>query len=314
MIRGKLFVMRTLSLVAVLLVLSSCVTLRPPSTETIERTPARLARGTYLATALADCVGCHSPRDWSYALGRVTPGTEGSGGEAYDARMKFPGSIVPSNLTSDAETGLGTASDGALLRALREGIGVDGRVLFPFMPYPLFRQLDDEDARSLVVWIRSLAPVKQARPPTHIAFPISLFIRGVPKPVDGPVHAPNPNDSRAFGRYLTTIAGCKECHSPVARGQVIEARAFGGGRTLTMPTFTVVTPNLTSAPGTFTSKATREEFIARFKSFETFDPNTRAEPGVNSLMPWAAYAHLTEADLGAIYDYLRSLSAIVDAH
>jgi hypothetical protein len=302
------FVWLPMRLAPILLVLCACVTVRPPSTERLEATPARLARGAYLATAVSDCVGCHSPRDWSFYLAPVKPGTEGSGNEPFDARMKYPGSIVPSNLTSDPQTGVGTASDGELLRALREGIGRDGRVLFPSMPYRDFRELDDEDAKALVVWMRSLPPVKAERPRTHVNFPVSLFIRSVPRPVEAPVRAPPREDVVATGRYLVTIGWCKECHSPVSMGQVIEEKAFSGGRTLTMPTFTSVTPNLTPYPGTFIAAATREAFIARFKAFEHLgEAPSKAEPGTNSQMAWDRYAQMTPEDLGAIYEYLRTL-------
>jgi len=138
-----------------LLVLCACVTVRAPSTERVEVTPARLARGAYLATAVTECVGCHSPRDWSFSLAPVRAGTEGSGGEASDARMKFPGSVVPSNITGDGETGVGNASDGELRRAMQEGIGLDGRV----MAWDRYAQMTTEDLGAIYEYLRSLPPL-----------------------------------------------------------------------------------------------------------------------------------------------------------
>ncbi len=46
-----------------------------------------------------------------------------------------------------------------LARAIREGIGHDGRALFPIMPYSHFRSMSDEDVASVVVFLRSLRPV-----------------------------------------------------------------------------------------------------------------------------------------------------------
>jgi hypothetical protein len=57
----------------------------------------------------------------------------------------LPGRIVAPNLTPDKETGAGTWTDDMFTRALREGIGHDGRALFPLMPYVNFRKLSDED-------------------------------------------------------------------------------------------------------------------------------------------------------------------------
>ena len=51
----------------------------------------------------------------------------------------LPGRIVAPNLTPDPETGAGTWSDDQFARAIREGIGHDGRALFPIMPYQHYR-------------------------------------------------------------------------------------------------------------------------------------------------------------------------------
>ena len=44
-----------------------------------------------------------------------------------------PGEFYTRNLTPDAETGLGNVADSAIARALRYGVGYDGRALLPFM-------------------------------------------------------------------------------------------------------------------------------------------------------------------------------------
>ena len=41
------------------------------------------------------------------------------------------------------------------MRALRQGIGHDGRTLYPLMPYQYFRSLSDEDLASVIVFERS---------------------------------------------------------------------------------------------------------------------------------------------------------------
>ena len=49
---------------------------RPATAEKIEATPARLARGEYLALHVVDCLLCHSEAKFDrYGLPRV-PGTE----------------------------------------------------------------------------------------------------------------------------------------------------------------------------------------------------------------------------------------------
>jgi hypothetical protein len=57
--------------------------------------------------------------------------------------------------------------------------------------------------------------------------------------------------------------------------------------------------------------ATREEFIARFKAFEPLVANPPAAPsGQNTVMGWLAYAGMTPEDLGAIYDYLKTVKPV----
>ena len=71
----------------------------------------------------------------------------------------------------------------------------------------------------------------------------------------------------------------------------------------------VVTANLTPAPHTYLGQATKEQFIGRFRSFASFDSSNAPTPppGQNTVMPWLAFAHMTDEDLGAIYDYLKTV-------
>ena len=104
---------------------------RPLTARTFERTPERLARGKYLVEGVAGCPVCHSETDASQPGLPVRAGREGSG--RIWAAEGNPWLVSP-NLTPDPETGAGTWSDDALARAIREGIGHDGRALFPIMP------------------------------------------------------------------------------------------------------------------------------------------------------------------------------------
>ena len=56
----------------------------------------------------------------------------------------------------------------------------------------------------------------------------------------------------------------------------------------------------------------RDRFIGRFKAFA--DPESVASPGAlkfgNTVMPWSRFGGMTEEDLGAIYDYLRTLPPV----
>jgi hypothetical protein len=71
----------------------------------------------------------------------------------------------------------------------------------------------------------------------------------------------------------------------------------------------VVTANITPASHTFMGQATKELFIGRFHSFAAFNASNSpaAPPGQNTVMPWLAFSQMTDEDLGAIYDYLKTV-------
>lgn len=281
----------------------------PASTEKVEATPARLARGEYLVEHVSDCMGCHSDHLTTYGF-PVKPGTKGVGGYIFDEKIGFPGIVAAQNITSDPDTGLGKWTDGEILRAMREGVDREGNALFPMMPYQHLRSMSDEDAKSVVVYLRTLPPIKHAVPDKHLSFPLNFIVKFIPKPLDGPVAHPDTKDRLAYGKYLTTIGGCHECHTPHDdKNRLVEGEDFSGGWKMEGPWGTNYTANLTPAPHTFMGRATKEEFLGRFKAFAAFTPETApaCPPGRNTVMPWLAFSHMTDDDLGAIYDYLKTL-------
>src|SRR5579859_6178357 len=158
---------------------------RALTNRTFESTPQRVARGRYIATALSGCSYCHTPHDWASAGTPMVVGKEGAGEVLPYADL--PGRIVAPNLTPDTETGAGRWTDDQLARAIREGIGHDGRPLFPIMPYQHYRNMSDEDLASIVVYLRSLPAVHNPLPSTDIIFPVKYLIRSAPEPVTAPV-------------------------------------------------------------------------------------------------------------------------------
>lgn len=286
---------------------------RPPSTERIEQTPARLARGAYLVEHVAHCLGCHSDALADrYGL-PVKPGTAGQGGFPFGREFAVPGVVCAQNITPDPEHGLGSWTDGEVLRALREGVDRKGGALFPMMGYKAYSQFSDEDAKSIVAYIRTLKPVKHSVPPKKLDFPVNLFIKLVPKPLDGPVTAPDPKTDRlGYGRYLAIVGGCRECHTPHdSKGKLLPGRDYSGGWEMKGPWGRNVTANLTPHADAYLGKATKAEFIGRFKSFESLriDPPV-APKGRNTVMPWVPMSGMTEDDLGMLYDFLKTLPAV----
>lgn len=285
---------------------------RPPSTVRIEATPERLARGKYLVHHVNDCLGCHSDHLTTFGF-PIKPGTEGQGGIEFNEGVGFPGVLRARNITPDPETGIGRWSDGEILRAMREGVDREGNALFPMMPYVHLREMSDEDAQSVVAYLRTLKPVRHDVAKATLKFPLNYIVKFIPKPLDGPVSAPDRSNSVAYGRYLTKLSGCYECHTPHDdKNQLLEAKAFSGGWEMVGPWGRNRTPNLTPHPATFVGRATKAEWIGRFRAFASLNAANAPEAakGRNTVMPWLAFSAMTDEDLGAIYDYLKSVPPI----
>jgi mono/diheme cytochrome c family protein len=278
---------------------------RPASTAKIDATPEKIARGRYLVHHVSDCLGCHSDHTLEFGM-PIKPGTEGMGGFVFDKNLGFPGVVAAQNITPDHETGLGAWTDGEILRAIREGVDRDGKALFPMMPYSGFRHLADDDAEAIVAYLRTMHPVKNQVPAKKIDFPVNLFVKFAPQPVTGRVTAPDRKDTIAYGKYLSTIGGCHECHTPHDdKNNLIAERAFSGGWQMKGPWGRNFTSNITPHPSTWMGQTTREAFIGRFRA--TYSDAQPVPKGRNTIMPWRAFSGMTDQDLGAIYDYLKTL-------
>jgi mono/diheme cytochrome c family protein len=288
----------------------------PPSDIKVAMTPERIERGKYLFEGIADCDGCHSQRDFTRVIGPVVPAGRGRGVVMSEIVPELPGTVVAPNLTPDAETGLGAWTDGEKIRAIREGIGRDGRALFPMMPYQAFRRMSDDDVQSLVAYMNTLAPVRHPLPPTKLAFPVNLMIRSAPQPA-GSVATPDRSDRLKYGEYLVTVGGCGGCHTPVERGAPIAGKEFAGGEKFDAPAYGVVySANITPDLETGIGKWDEEFFVKKFYDYREYDekgPPKVTGPEQFTLMPWLALSRLTRDDLGAIYTYLRTLKPIRNA-
>jgi mono/diheme cytochrome c family protein len=268
-----------------------------------ESTPARLARGEYLVNFVSDCMGCHAEHDWTAHDAPILPGTLGAG-QDMNLLKGFPGQVTAPNITPDPETGAGTWTDDQLARAIREGVGHDGRALFPFMPYLDYRTLSDEDLASIVVYVRSLKPIRKERPTTSLIFPVKYLIRSVPQPLDASVPEPDLSTPEKRGAYLVSIGGCTDCHTPQdTHGQPLPGMDFAGGFVLDGPWGRVAATNITPDPSGI-------QYYDTTLFIQTLRTGFVGARRLSQIMPWHTHRGMTDEDLSAIFASLKTLKPV----
>ena len=266
--------------------------------------PAVIERGRYIVRNLAPCAACHvSAADRAAYMEGVDVAL--AGGFVFDIP---PGRFYTVNLTPDADTGLGRVSDRAIARALRHGVGHDGRALLPFME---MQGLADDDLEAVVSYLRTLPPVRHAVP-AHEYTLLGRVLRATV--LANPIGPAEPPPARApqgvsidTGRYLVeSVSLCWACHTERSQmtGELTGPR-FGGTTGFTEtddPDHSWSPPNITSDPETGRlGRMSEDQFVARFRL-------GRVIP--RSPMPWQAFARLAEDDLRAMYQYLKSVPPV----
>jgi hypothetical protein len=274
---------------------------RALTNRTFEPTSKRIERGRYITTGLSGCVYCHSPHDWTAPGTPIVAGKEASGEVLPYADL--PGRIVAPNLTPDPETGASRWTDDQLARAIREGVGHDGRALFPIMPYQHYRNMSDEDLASIVVYLRSLPAVHNQLPATEIIFPVKYLIRSAPQPVTAPVAGVGSSDQIDYGTYLADQAGCVDCHTPQVRGQSVPGMDFAGGFLFTGPWGSVASANITPDP----SGIPYYDEALFLNVMRTGQVRARK---LSPIMPVMVYKNLTDDDLKALFAFLRTIKPV----
>jgi mono/diheme cytochrome c family protein len=275
----------------------------PTSSEAIER-------GRYLVHHVAGCVGCHSPVQDTVPGEPPVEGKLGSGRD-FGEIPNYPVHIRARNLTPDPETGLGGWTDGEIARAMREGVSKDGSTLFPQMPYMTYREtLRDGEVLDIIAYIRTLKPVKNDPGRTSVAFPISMFIRGAPRPLEAaPPPAPSPSDKMARGKWLLRTCSCNDCHDSVTdKMEKIPGKALAGGFKFPLPGTKgyAIAPNITSDKATGIGSYSDEDLRRVIEE-------GKGKDGRNLyVMPWSYYKGMTREDKDALFAALRDVPAVAN--
>jgi cytochrome c553 len=286
--------------------------IRPVTDAKIDQTPPRLARGGYLVNQVMSCGGCHTTR----ATGNILLEPERSdaflgGGNFFPA--KGLGKLWIPNLTPDPESGLGDWKDDEILRALRDGVSRDGHFLLPMMPFVEYQHLSDEDARSVVAYLRSIPPVRAAAPRAENELglmPKVLFkLVGVQmhKPVTTAAE-PDRANKIAYGQYLGRIGSCTGCHSMTEKGpRAEEDPLFMAGAEVPFedPGLGSVyprnlTPDIETGLGNYDVGAIKQAL----RSGRRLDGKLMAPP-MSIIIPHVS--GLAEEDLDALVAWLKSL-------
>jgi mono/diheme cytochrome c family protein len=69
------------------------------------------------------------------------------------------------NLTPDSDTGIGKWTEQNFIDTIRNGKAMGkGRPLLPPMPWPMYRNLTDEDLKAMYAYLKTIQPVKNRVP------------------------------------------------------------------------------------------------------------------------------------------------------
>ncbi len=127
--------------------------------------PGRTAEhGKYVASNMAGCADCHSPRNLQN--GEFYPDSLFTGGNiAFGKEEGDPVYAFARNIRPDPETGIGGWTEEDFLQAVTTGMRPDSTVLVPHMPYAYYKFLSEDDLRSMYAYLRSLPPIRRTVPP-----------------------------------------------------------------------------------------------------------------------------------------------------
>ena len=253
----------------------------------------QIERGRYLAIA-GDCSSCHT-----------VPGSGQpfAGGRPIETPF---GVVVGANITPDPDTGIGAWSDETFVRALREGEGHDGQLLYPAMPYPYYTKLTESDALAIRAYLNTVKPVRNAVVSNKLPFPFDVregmaawnalyFKSGEFKP--------DPTKSAEWNRGAYLVQGlghCGACHTPKTQlGGDDRARTFQGNALQGW-----FAPNITNDNERGLGGWSVADIVAYLKNGHNA---TTASTGIMGEEITLSSSQMTDADLTAIATYLEDL-------
>jgi len=236
---------------------------------------ASLAWGRHLMEAVTKCQDCHD--------GDL-------GGKMMVDDPAFA-RLATANLTG-GRGGLAEYTDADFERAIRHGVGRDGRPLI-FMPSDAYGALTDEDLATLLGYLRTFKPVDREHPDPRVG-PVAraLYLTGkfplLPVEMtqhDAPRGSRQPGVTVPYGQYLATIGGCRSCH-----GQQLAGDANPDAPDITVGRL---------------AAWKEEDFFRALREGRRPDGS-----GIDPIkMPWVRSGLMTDDEARAVWIYMRSLPA-----
>jgi mono/diheme cytochrome c family protein len=253
-----------------------------------------VAKGAELAH-LGNCLGCHTDE----------------GGKAYagGTPIKTPfGTIHGTNITPDADTGIGRWSQEAFARAMREGVDRDGRHLYPAFPYDHFTRLTDDDIAALYAFLMTREAVRQENRSNSVPIPRAFIAVWKSRYLERGVYQPLGERSAEWNRgaYLAQGLGhCGACHTPRnAAGAERKDAAFAGGEVEGWHAPALNSASPSPVPWTL-------------ETLQTYLRHGIADLHAQSAGPMSEVVHdlsqVNEADVRALATYIASLDTRSDA-
>lgn len=256
--------------------------------------PEMVQRGAYLAKA-GNCAACHTARGspaFAGGKGMVTP---------------F-GTVFASNITPDAETGIGKWSADHFWRAMHHGRSRDGRLLYPAFPYPDYTLVTREDSDALYAFLRSQPAAREPNRQHDLRFPYNsqlslavwraLFF----SPGEFKQQADKSVDWNRGAYLVRGLGHCQACHAPRnAFGATNEKLELSGGL---IPMQNWYAPSLLSPTEAGVQAWSRDDVVQLLKGGRTAKG---AAMGPMAEVVFSSTQHLSHADVGAMATFLREL-------
>jgi mono/diheme cytochrome c family protein len=253
-------------------------------------------RGQYLARA-ADCEVCHTAEG----------GAPFTGGRAFV--LPF-GTMYSTNITPDADTGIGAYTDAEFLNALHKGIGRGNVKLYPAMPYASYTYMSDADALAIKAYLFTLKPLHRPAPQNTLAFPFNQRgLMSVWSAMFNPDERYEPNLQRDAvwnrGAYLAEALGhCGECHTPRNLAFALNNRQKFAGAVQAGWRAYNITPDRGSGVGAWS-----DADLSHYLSTGHADGRGTASGPMGEAVD-ASLSHLKSSDLAALVIYLRTVASV----